>query len=404
MKVAHFKISVIISLSMIFSAFTQKSKVLHYSEDSTSLEFSVEEKNRFDDKCPEKKKRKKDKNGRIQAKGSKIRKNHVTYSSAKIEKWEHTISFDVVLVEEFFNNDSLHLNFDNNQVIFTLEAQVRFDDYIEKAKLVLSQVDNDSNFTLFVNGFASQIPTSFVVNKELNNLNEDGSSKLGNTSIQNNLDLAHARVLYVIDKIKEQIPEVKIVMDKENDVRIGRLGWTSWHQDQLEIATKNKDNLAIDSLFAPFRAQQYVSITSNISINRIVEPQPVKMYGITTLPHFVRNSENGFLPIMQALIVSKSTFAMIGDSLVFETIQERDQYFTDKGLELVHSKFRRGDRWFMVSNEEEKQALMIVDEEEKIRALLKLGIVHYNDKGIIEDFLTKECVVNDRYSYRVLVD
>lgn len=404
MKAAYLKIWIIIGLSTIFSAFSQNSKDSKYSQDSTSLSFSVEENDRFDDKCPDKTKRKKDKNGRVQVKGNRLGKNQDMYSSAIIEKREHTISFDVVFVEEYFNKDSMHIHFDNNQVSFTPEAQERFDNYMEKTKLVLSQVGYDTDFTLYVKGFASQIPTSFAENKESNNLNEDGSSKIGNTSIQNNLDLAHSRVLYVIGKIKEQIPEINIVMDKEKDVRIGRTTWTSWHQERLEIATKNKDTLAIDSLFAPFRAEQYVSITSNISMNRMVEPQAIKMYAITTLPHFVRNSQNGFLPIMQALIVSESTFDLIGDSLVFETIEERDQYLVEKGLELVHSKFRRGDRWFIVSTEEEKLALQIENEEEKIETLLKLGIVHYRDKIILEEILTKDYLVNDRYSYQVVVD
>lgn len=352
------------------------------------------------DKCPYDVKKKKKTNGVVVIKGEKRKMFHYESEEARIEKKEHTIKFDIVHLEEVNLEIPAFKQFQNNRTNFTEEGKEEFDEFIKLIAKVSGHSKQGMGLTLHIKGSASQIPTSFDPDKPNNNINPDGSSIKGQTSKENNIKLAHARAIQLAKKIKQRFPKIEIVIPSLSEIEDGTTPWTRDHQLALNKAYLASDLEAIDEIYAPFQKDQYVKVELKSTFIKTVQPHNLKMYAIASHPRFTHKTTQGRRFIHGPLVVSKKTYESLGDHLVFHSISERDQFLKSKGLEIAHTLIGKSERWFVVSPAE-KEALMIENEEQKIAALYKLGMVHYKDEQTLQAILTQEYLDKNLYSYKL---
>lgn len=313
--------------------------------------------------------------------------DYETISKANIIRSSTTVHFDLVELEDVHLDIPAFKLFKNNMTDFTSDGEHEFMEIVQKINHFLGKNHEGKGVTLKIVGSASQIPTSFDPSKPNNNINPDGSSIAGKTTIINNKKLAKARADELAHKIKNIFPEIKIETPSLEQIEIGKTRWTNEIQKKLNEASLAGDKEAIKEIYEPFQKDQWVKVESKDRTSKTIQPESIKMYMLSTTPYLKTKINNEEVEIHSVFIVSKKTFDAIGDHKVFKTVQERDHFFKKLGLKIYHENKAGQNRYFMLNSHEEIKAFHVADKNERIYALYKLGIVDNLDEQMLEEMI-----------------
>jgi len=91
-------------------------------------------------------------------------------------------------------------------------------------------------------------------------VNPDGSSIKGQTTIENNIYLAHARAMELAYCIKAIYPLIEVLTPKFEDIELGKTKWDFKTQKALDKAYLAGDHIGKEQVFEPFQKEQYVLV------------------------------------------------------------------------------------------------------------------------------------------------
>ena len=361
-----------------------------------------EKKEEFEDKCPHKLKKKKKTNGVVITKGSKHNKKLKDATGiVSIVKNAHEINFDIVHLDETSLQTPVFKQFENNKVDFTNEGEDQLTDFIQHIQSLLGDHTEASQITISIIGSASRIPTSFDPSKPNNNLNPDGSSISGQTSIENNILLAQARAVHLVQNIKKHFPNIKVIEPHVDQITLGETQWTPQLQKELNDAVIKGDSVRVKEIFKPFQKEQYVKVVSNATFVKTVTPEALPVYSVNMYPTIVNWSGDKIEEIDGPIIVSGRTYRILGEHLIFNSEEERDVFLDTRGIELFKTNIGGRLMWFLVSCKEEKEALNLHNDEAKITEMYRLGMVHHYTKTTLETILVQECLNENRFTFKL---
>lgn len=305
-------------------------------------------------------------------------------SNAYFRRSTSSVHFDVVQLEDIHLDIPAFKQFRNNMTDFTADGEHEFHTIIEKIAVFLGTNHEGKGVGLKIIGSASQIPTSYDFDLPNNNINSDGSSKIGKTSIKNNIKLAKARADELAKKIKEVFPSIEISTPKIEEISIGKTEWTKEVQMALNKAVLKKDKNAIRKVYEPFQKDQWVKVESKERTKKSVKPESLKMYMISTSPSlktFVNDKE---VSIKSVFIVSKKTYDFIGDDLSFSTVEARNNFIKTNNLEIASETKKGLTRWYLLNGKEEKAAFNTPDSFQKVLNMFHVDIIDALDEEILE--------------------
>lgn len=314
-------------------------------------------------------------------------------NKASIRIYQREIAFDVVHVEEKTLNIPVFKQFKNNMTDFTANGEEEFKQMIALIEEYLGNNTHQSEVTLYIEGGASQIPTSFDPDKPNNGINKDGSSIKGQTSVENNVKLAHARAMALKGKIHEVFPEINIIV---TEVTVGKTAWSSEVQKALDEAYLAGDEEAMNKIFAPFQKDQYVKVRSEDMFIKTVEPNNIKMYTMLTRP-FLIDSSSGKETVKGHIVISQNTYNRIQENMYFKTVEDRNTYLESLGLLLEKSE--QYTQYHLLDNYKAKMALHHDNDYERIYQLYLLGIVNDSDEKVLEEIIVDQHLGQRKYKY-----
>lgn len=305
-------------------------------------------------------------------------------NKAYIRRSIKSVHFNVVKLEDIHLDIPAFKQFKNNMTDFTLDGEHEFHTIISKIAIFLGTNHEGKGITLKIIGSASQIPTSFDPEKPNFNINKDGSSIIGKTSIQNNQKLAKARADELAKKIKQVFPSLAIITPSIDEIQIGETKWTKETQEALNKAFLKKDKLAMDQVYAPFQKDQWVKVESKERTSKTVKPESLKMYMVSTGPSLKTTIDEKEVTVRSVFLVSKKTYDYIGDNHEFTSTDGRDKFLKDAGLE-VFKEIKNGiTRWYLLNGEAEKIAFNTKNPSERIVNLYHLDIIDNLDEEVLE--------------------
>ena len=311
--------------------------------------------------------------------------SYANSTKASLVRSSKTVNFDVVQLEDVHLDIPAFKQFKNNMTDFTSDGEQQFHEIILKIGVFLGTNHEGKGVSLKIMGSASQIPTSFDPTKPNNNINPDGSSIYGKTSIENNRLLAKARADELAKKIKEIFPSINVITPSLDEIKIGETKWTPEVQAALNEAVVKKEKEAVQAIYEPFQKDQWVKVESKERSSRKVKPESIKMYMVSTTPNLKTSLNGEETPIKSVFIISKKTFEEIGDHLIFSSVEGRDKFLESHGLS-VYSEVKNGvTRWYLLQDGEEVDAFHIKDYTERVYKLYELGIVDNMDEEILEN-------------------
>ena len=250
---------------------------------------------------------------------------------ASIKRHSRTIHFDIIELDEAKLEIPAFKQFKNNMTDFTNDGEEQFKFILNEIREFLGENTDGEGITLKIIGSASQIPTSFDPSKPNNNINTDGSSKAGLTSIENNRKLAKARAMELARKIKEVFINISIDTPELDEIQLGPTVWDKNAQDRLNDAYLRGDKAAMQTVYEPYQKEQYVLVESQDSYMKTVKPEAIEMYLVSIRPKIVYDID-GEEKTISSFIVSKNTYDKIGGTLQFNSIEERDEYLKKEHL------------------------------------------------------------------------
>lgn len=315
-------------------------------------------------------------------------------SKAHIRRSSTSVHFDVVQLEDIHLEIPAFKQFKNNMTDFTADGEHQFQQIITKIAVFLGTNHEGKGVGLKITGSASQIPTSFDPGLPNFNINKDGSSIIGKTSIKNNSKLAKARADELAKKIKAVFPSIEIETPNLADIKIGETKWTWETQQNLNTSVIKKDKLAIKKIYEPFQKDQWVKVESKERSSKSVKPESLKMYMVSTSPslHKVINNKNAI--INSVFIVSKNTYHLIGENLHFNSIEARDDYFLKHKFELFNATKNGFNRWYLLHGDSEINAFKTSDATERVFNLFEVDIIDALDEEILEAKITQDLKFN----------
>lgn len=305
-------------------------------------------------------------------------------SKAYIRRSVKSVHFDIVKLEDIQLDIPSFKQFKNNMTDFTIDGELEFHNIISKIAVFLGTNHEGRGVSLKIIGSASQIPTSFDTNKPNFNINKDGSSKTGQTSIQNNQKLAKARADELAKKIKEVFPSIEIRTPAIHEIQIGETIWTKKTQTALNMAFLNNDKKATNEVYAPFQKDQWVKVESKERTSKTVKPESLKMYMVSTGPSLKTIIDKKEITVRSMFLVSKKTYDYIGDNHEFATIENRDKFLKEAGLEIFKEMKNDIIRWYLLNGEAEKNAFATKNTNERIVNLFAVDIIDNMDEEILE--------------------
>jgi len=296
-----------------------------------------------------------------------------------------SVHFDLIELEDVRLDIPAFKLFKNNMTDFTADGENEFKDIIKKINQFLGKNHEGKGVTLKIVGSASQIPTSFDPDLPDNNINPNGSSIPGRTSVQNNKRLAKARADELAHKIKTIFPRIIIEAPTLEEIELGKMPWTKEVQKALNAAAMRGDKEEVARIYEPFQKDQWVKVESKDRTSRTVQPESIKMYLVSTTPYLKIKENDAETEIKSVFIVSKNTFDAIGDHHLFGNVAARDQYLRKIGVKVFAEDKGETKRYYLLKGSEETAAFHIADKNERIYALYKFGIVDNMDEQILEE-------------------
>jgi len=320
---------------------------------------------------------------------------------ARIVGMTELITFDVIHVETKTLDIPEFKQFKNNMSDFTAAGEEQFQKIIEQLKEYLGDNSKGNGVTLYIKGSASQIPTSYHPNKPNFNINPDGTSIRGETSIENNRFLAHARAMELAYKIKERFTHIEVVTPELEEITIGKTVWDAKTQKALEEAYIAGDREAMDAVFEPFQKDQYVKVLSNDQFIKTVQPNAIKSFSVAAIPRFVLKDGETETIVRAALTVSKETYDKLKSVRSFRTIEARDAFLANNNLRIESTQLGGETRWFIIGTSAEQNALDMTDDEAKVLAMYELGLINLKDYPVLEKAITEKHLREHKYKYKI---
>ena len=349
------------------------------------LDLFRDEQKRRELKCPDNRKSKKDEKGKFKDPSEEIED-----AGASVKRFTRSIHFDIIELEMAHLDVPAFKQFKNNMTDFTVDGEEQFKTIIQKIRDFLGTNTQGYGITLKIIGSASQIPTSYNPSLPNNNINEDGSSIYGETSIENNKALARARAMELAKKIKEVFSFITIETPTLEEITLGETVWDETAKQRLVEAHINGDLEAKQLLFEPYQKEQFVKVESQDSYMKTVKPEAIDMFMVSVRPKIVYDIENGQEKTISSFIVSKETYEKIGGTLRFDSVQERDVYLRSMGLNRIYDD-RHGDkRWFLYRTNDELKAIEMENDMDRIYAMYEIGLVDEKDKELLEEIIKEK--------------
>lgn len=304
---------------------------------------------------------------------------------ASIRRGIKKIHFDIVRIKHAELEIPAFKQFKNNMTDFTRHGEEQFKEIIEKIRTYLGDNTNGAGITLRIIGSASQIPTSYDPEKPNNNINSDGSSIVGQTSIENNRKLARARALELAKKIKLVFSEIGINTPSLDQITLGDTPWDEEAQNKLNDAVIRGDETAKQAVFEPFQKEQFVKVESQGEYERKIKPKTIEMHIMSVRP-VITYMSNGVEREIIRYVISKKLYDELGGTLQFKTVEERDSFLKGKGIKPYQNP--KTKLWYMYQSQKEKEAMSIDDSYSRIESLYELGIVHERDNQVLKQIIT----------------
>lgn len=349
------------------------------------LDLFRDEQKRKELKCPDRHSAKSKDKGKFKDPNEEIED-----AGASIKRFTRGIHFDIIELEAAFLDIPAFKQFENNMTNFTADGEEQFKEIVSKIRDYLGDNTNGYGVTLKIIGSASQIPTSYDPTKPNNNINTDGSSIIGQTSIENNKRLAQARAMELAKKIKEIFSQIEIVTPELNEIELGKTVWDLDAQKRLSDAHIRKDSAAREKVFEPYQKEQFVKVESQESYMKTIKPEAIDMYMVSVRPKIVYDIEGGVEKTISSFIVSKNTYNKIEGALRFESVEERDVYLKSMGLSKMYDERLGEKRWYLYASLEELRAIEMQDNYERIYTMYELGIVDEGDKEILKEIIREK--------------
>jgi hypothetical protein len=312
-----------------------------------------------------------------------------SHSKANLVRSSATMKFDLVDLNDIELKIPAFKQFKNNKTDFTEDGEKEFKEIIHKIKVFLQNDTQGKTVTLQITGSASQIPTSFDPSKPNDNLNADGSSIVGKTSIKNNRLLAKARADELAKKLHLVFPQLNIVSPKLEEIKLGATVWTYEHQKKLSKAIEQKNKGEIVQIFEPFQKDQWVKVESNHRATKTVQPEAMKMYMVSTTPSLKTKIGNQEQTVKTIFIVSKNTYDKVGASKTFTSVGDRDRFLKKMNLKIYHWDKDSVQRWYLL-NIHEAKALQIAEYKERVIHFYKDGIADQLDEAVLKAHVIEE--------------
>lgn len=338
-------------------------------------------------RCPDKSQKKKKDKIRIETETEEVGEPRLP-KPVMLETAKQSIHFDIIKLSEKRLDIPAFKQFKNNMTDFTADGEEQFKAILEKIRDYLGDNTDGHGVTLRIVGSASQIPTSFDPSKPNNNIRPDGSSIPGQTSIENNVTLAQARALELAKKIKRVFYKIKIETPKLSEITLGATPWDSEAQRRLNWAVHHGTRSDLDSVYAPFQKEQFVKVESKEKHTRTVKPEALKMYTLTMNPKHYHSDNSIHAFVTSPFIISRETHDLVGEKLVFESVEERNSFLEENDLHIRHIKMNGEERWYLLHGEAELSTMNITDEYERILTQYTLEIVSTNDKAHLRKIIT----------------
>lgn len=318
---------------------------------------------------------------------SKDPEEDIIADEASIRRASRKIYFDIIQIKQDELEIPAFKQFKNNMTDFTAHGEEQFKEIISKIRDYLGDNTNGKGITLKITGSASQIPTSYDPSKPNNNINPDGSSIIGQTTIENNRKLAQARALELAKKIKLVFSEIGIKTPSLSEIQLGETPWNEDAQRRLNDAVIRKDEVAKAKVFEPFQKEQFVKVESQSEYLKKIKPKTIEMHIVGVRP-LLTYTEGGVEKEIIRFIVSKTLFDKIGGTLQFPNVAERDAYLDKERFKIIQNS--KTATWYMYQLEEEKAAMLLEDDYTRIYKLFELGVVDEKDKNDLIKIITEK--------------
>lgn len=345
--------------------------------------------------CPDKNSTKDKEPGELQKSKGKF-KDGDKDETASIRLGVEVINFDIVYMEENKLDIPSFKQFKNNMTDFTAHGEIEFRTIIDKITMYLGENTDGRGVTLQIYGSASQIPTSFDPSLPNNNIQADGSSIKGQTSIENNRKLAQARALELAKKIKAIFSNIEIDTPSLDEIQIGETPWTKEVQQRLDKAFLAGDKKAMEEVFAPFQKEQFVKVESQETFIKTIHPNSVRMYTLIAQPRIKVDGEE----IKSRFVISKATYLTLSNGKTgFDNYETREKYFKRHGLTIRQKMVAGEQRWYLLHGHKEKHLLNYSDEYKRILESHHLKMVDKRDYDVLEQILTEIELREKRYTY-----
>jgi len=323
-----------------------------------------------------------------------VNSDFVPSAKANLVRSSTTIKFDMVNLDDIKLNIPAFKQFKNNKTDFTENGEKEFREIVQKTKLFIDTDNQGKAITLKITGSASQIPTSFDPSKPNNNLQPDGGSIAGKTSIENNKQLAKARADELAKKLKHMFPSITVTSPTLQEIRLGEQKWTTENQKMLNKAVAKKDRVGIDAIFEPFQKDQWVMVQSTDRTTKKIQPEALKMYMVSTSPSLTAKIENKTQVVKTIFIVSKNTYDKAGFSKTYGTVAERDRFLKKMNLKIYNWDKDSVQRWYLITPAEAK-AFSLLEYKERVIRMYSEGIADQLDEPILKAHIMAE--IADKY-------
>ena len=360
----------------------------------TTKEWSVldlfrNEQKQMELKCPDKNSRKK-KEKDIKYVATEEYDDYQATPDVLINTAVEEIHFDIIKLSENKLEIPAFKQFKNNMTDFTADGEEEFKTIISKIRDFLGDNTDGKGVTLKIIGSASQIPTSFDPTKPNNNIQANGSSIPGQTSIDNNKLLAQARATELAKKIQLVFGNITIITPELSDIQLGATPWDWRAQRDLNEAIHSEKQGAVDAVFAPFQKEQFVQVESEEVHAKTVKPKSIKMYTVSMTPkvYFKDHTMQTFIDAQ--FVVSKETYDLIGGSRRFESVDDRAAFLKSHNLEIQYSEKYGFKRWYIVQAGIEKQTMSMANDYDRIYQQYLVGLVDNLDKKVLRKIITEK--------------
>lgn len=345
--------------------------------------------------CPDKRSQKDKEPGELQKSKGNIEAND-SDNRARLRFGVEVISFDIVYLEKSKLDIPSFKQFKNNMTDFTANGEIEFETIIAKIRKYLGENTDGSGVSLRIFGSASQIPTSFDPNLPNNNIQVDGSSIKGKTSVENNKKLARARALELAKKIEAIFVNIQIVTPSLDDIQIGQTPWTREVQKELDKAYLSDNKKRMQEIFEPFQKEQFVKVESDEIFIKTIQPKAVRMYTMIATPRIVQNDEE----VKSRFVISKKTYLKLNEGPKgFDSPEKRELYLKKEGFHFRPVVINNELRWHLIHGHHEKHVLHHSDQYKRIVQSYEAGMVDKRDYATLEQILTEQELKAKRYKY-----